>query len=249
MESAPCRSRLTLPIAPLAGMAAWIAVTLAVALSPTELLEKLVVKSGIAAFLPAAAPPLGFTARVVLALGIGGGIGALLFAGLWLLFGWRPVSLGKRTAGVKVRRADRHPDAAPRAPLSAVDLGTPFLEIRARPTDVALDESPLPDNWDAVPTMFERRMAGQPLPDPVPAPATGRFGAGERIETFELPPVLPTRHPPETEEARPLSGATLHDLLARLEQGVQRRDERRAERVHSLDDALGALRQLAARVG
>jgi len=98
----------------------------------TETLESLVWTTGVAALVPAAAPPLGMTARALLALGSGLLVAALLWSSLFLLFGPGGflVRRAPREDGVPViRRADAHPDAPPRKPMSAADLGTPMMEV------------------------------------------------------------------------------------------------------------------------
>ena len=98
----------------------------------TETLESLVWTTGVAALVPAAAPPLGMTARALLALGSGLLVAALLWSSLFLLFGPGGflVRRAPREDGVPViRRADAHPDAPPRKPMSAADLGTPLMEV------------------------------------------------------------------------------------------------------------------------
>ena len=105
---------------------------------PTHLLERIVVKIGLPHIVPAAAPPLGFTAHILvsLLLTVAGGLVGL---GLALLLAsrtrkstvhLRPSAVRKpvvRTAQAvapdsvrvehKVRARDAHPDAAPRRPL------------------------------------------------------------------------------------------------------------------------------------
>lgn len=88
-----------------------------------------------------------------------------------------------------------------------------------------------------------------PVEDPKP-----RFASHERIETFELTPMVRS-----SETSAPLPSATIHDLLDRLERGVAKRKETPtpepeapAEEVPaagSLEETLGVLRQLASRVG
>ena len=85
------RQRLNLPIAPFAGAVIGFVAAALFALMPTAMLEDLVVNSGIAAVLSAAEPPLGMTARFVLIFLVGGGIGALAWFSLFLLFGSRSI--------------------------------------------------------------------------------------------------------------------------------------------------------------
>ncbi|MEN3748805.1 hypothetical protein TPR58_16645 [Sphingomonas sp. HF-S3] len=166
---------MKLAVATLGGLVTGAAGAIAVALLPGALIESIVTESGLPALLAAAEPPLGLTARAGLALGVGG-VAALLgwFAG-FLIFGSRGLAIGRSHAATRgergegdpvpvLRRADAHPDAPARAPLLATrDLGTPFLEVTARP---------------APPTLPPRRakpeLKGLPLgrlADPVEAPA------------------------------------------------------------------------------
>ncbi len=132
------RQRLNLPIAPLAGALIGFVAASLFALMPTGMLEDLVVDSGIAAVFAAAEPPLGMTARFVLIFLVGGGVGLLGWFALFLLLGTRSIVIqpgdeqDMSERAPVLRRADAHPDAPARRPLSAVrDLGTPFLDIHA----------------------------------------------------------------------------------------------------------------------
>ncbi|WP_066593312.1 hypothetical protein [Sphingomonas pruni] len=88
-----------------------------------------------------------------------------------------------------------------------------------------------------------------PADDPAP-----RFASHERIETFELTPMVRS-----SETSAPLPSATIHDLLDRLERGVAKRKEvaepepaapeAEIPAAGSLEETLGVLRQLASRVG
>ena len=155
-----------------------------------------------------------------------------------------------------------------------VDLDTPLATYRS-PLDPPLPApDPLPlgrvDEPVAAPTPI---VAPQPVPEPViamdprpvsvvpespvvppaedPAP---RFASHERIETFELTPMVRS-----SETSAPLPSATIHDLLDRLERGVAKRKEVPAPEPEapeaempaagSLEETLGVLRQLASRVG
>nr|WP_295370304.1 hypothetical protein [uncultured Sphingosinicella sp.] len=102
---------------------------------PADLFTRLVQGSGLPAILPAARPPLGDTARVALV------IAATLatFLGVWLLLralGKAPASRkGKKPVEVaseppRLRRADMHPDAPSRSPISAGrELGVPLDDM------------------------------------------------------------------------------------------------------------------------
>jgi hypothetical protein len=82
------------------------------------------------------------------------------------------------------------------------------------------------------------------MPAPVLTPVSApRFAPHERIETFGLAT-------PDDEPSTPLSQATIHDLLERLERGVAKRQpEPEAPREPTLEETLDALRSLARRVG
>lgn len=142
------RQRLNLPIAPFAGAVIGFVAAALFALMPTEMLEDLVVNAGIAAVVAAAEPPLGLTARFVLIFVVGGGIGLFAWFSLFLLLGSRSIVIqpaDELEAGDRapiLRRADAHPDAPARRPLSAArDLGTPFLEVHAeRPLHMGVQE-------------------------------------------------------------------------------------------------------------
>lgn len=115
----------------------------------TDTLESLVWTTGVAALVPAAAPPLGMTARALLALGSGLLVAALLWSSLFLLFGPGGFLVRRtpREDGVPViRRADAHPDAPPRKPMSAADLGTPMMEVGVGPG--GRDERTIPADLD-----------------------------------------------------------------------------------------------------
>ena len=99
------------------------------------------------------------------------------------------------------------------------------------------------------------RPAPEPEPEAEPEPAPEpRFASHERIETFELTPMVRS-----SETSAPLPSATIHDLLDRLERGVAKRKESPAPEpaapeeeipaAGSLEETLGVLRQLASRVG
>ncbi|MDR6853299.1 hypothetical protein J2Y54_002819 [Sphingomonas sp. BE123] len=140
--------RLTPNIAlALAGVAGACAVVASLAL-PTALLEDLVLRSGIAAFVPAAEPPLGLTARLCLGLFSGGLVTLIAWMGLSAVMAWRESRDTDEPEGERrptVRRADAHPDARPREPLRARDLepaGTVTLADALAPLDLA---DPLPD--------------------------------------------------------------------------------------------------------
>lgn len=116
---------------PMAGLAA-VSVAFVVWAMPDAFFAGAVSLTGLPALVPAAAPPLGDTARIGVAL-----VAALAtFAAVWLVLRAlgdpgrvrRVARPHPEMAGApKLRRADVHPDAPPRRPLFARDeLGTPL---------------------------------------------------------------------------------------------------------------------------
>lgn len=217
------------------------AVALAAMLMPPGMLEGLAWDSGIAALIPAAAPPLGVTARALLALGGAGVAAAVAWAALYLLWGQGgPLATTRGDAPV-LRRADAHPDAPPRWPISAADLGTPLMEVeRAIPADLdqpiaAFDPYAIPAAArEPVRPVSPVELVRPAAPIAVPraevvagavdsdAPRPLPLGRGERIETFEFTPVV--RIAPRAPE--PEAPATIDTLLRRLEEGAVRRAAR-----------------------
>lgn len=197
------------------GAAAGLLVAVTAIVLPVAMLEGLVESSGIAALLPVAAPPLGGTARAVLALGGGLGVAAVTWAALYLLIGPNGlIASTPRAAGVPVvRRADTHPDAPPRWPLSASDLpAVRTLVPMEQPVPADLDMPLASFDPDALPPV--------PLsPTRVLKPLAPVLAAGERLETFTLsPPPTPSGPIPRNDEA-----PSIDALLRRLEQGARRR--------------------------
>jgi len=198
---------LTDRLPPYGGAIAGLAVASVAVLLPIEQLEALVALSGVDALVPVAAPPLGATARGAMALGGGLGAAAVGWAVLFLLFG-RGGLLARRVPAM--RRADAHPDAPPRRPVSAAELGPP-------PPPATVAEPPLerdlPRDLDQPLATFDPqaipdvpRAPSPALPSLSPPPA---LAVGERIETFDLSP----REPGSTEPS-------IEELLARLERGT-----------------------------
>jgi len=190
------RQRLILPLAPTGAGVAGVLIALVFAVMPTSTLESLVVDSGIAALVNAAQPPLGLTARAVLALVGGGVVSVLAWVALFVAVGTRLIILqnpgATDAAGPALRRADVHPDAPPRQPVFANrDLGTPFLEVRA---EVAPVERALPDNLDMPLAAFDPQSftasfdAQAPGPErPIPRLAPAEPPLPIRLDTSDTP--------------------------------------------------------------
>jgi hypothetical protein len=234
---------MNLPLAPLVAVVLGALAALGAALMPLPMLEELVMGSGLPSVVAQAEPPLGTTARLLLA----GGVGALVAAFSWIagfvVLGTRSLSIGRDAEPVEpeavatpvLRRADAHPDAPPRPPLLATrDLGEPFLEVRAAPAEApapAPAEQPLPLDLDQRLASFDPEAVPEvPIPAPIafarPKPRPRPEPQRERFEVFELTPpvrrVSPRRPAPVRDEAitRPETDASVHALLERLERGV-----------------------------
>ena len=120
---------------------------------PGSLLGALVLKTGLPALVPAAAPPLGFTAHLLLAFVLAGFGAALGFA---LALRLHPRGAGEvRPAEAvvtdtepqaedvyKVRARDAHPDAPPRRPLVLTEAFADPLVEEAEPAEPLLRRKP-----------------------------------------------------------------------------------------------------------
>lgn len=204
---------------PLTGAAvAGVVVALSCAVLPGGWLDDLAAGIGLSAL-----APVGMTMRAVLALSGGVVSGAVVWAALYLLFGpggpfahagSRAAAAAAATAGTQtIRRADAHPDAPPRRPLSAAAelAAPPASPIPAPPILV----QPLPADLNAPLAAFDP-SAILPVPrEPVrPVPP---LAPGERMEIFALQPDRVVVR--EIDEPRP----SIDALLRRLEAGAERR--------------------------
>lgn len=203
MVANPHRQRLILPVAPLGGAAFGAITAIACALVPGGILDRLILRSGIPAVIAAAEPPLGMTARIVLALMGGGTIALLVWFALFLVLGSRTLVLGGDVAAQAdpdtgddvpvLRRADAHPDAPSRRPVFANrDLGTPFLEVRARLATDGVEGS------ESAPAPLPMSHAPVDLPVDLDLPLSAfDLGAiGTRVHPTPLPSLATTPPPP-----------------------------------------------------
>ncbi|MBX3562576.1 MAG: hypothetical protein KF780_12290 [Sphingomonas sp.] len=176
------RSAIDLPVAALAALS----VAFVAFAAPADLLGAAVALTGLPAILPAAAPPLGATARIVMALG-----GSAIVFGLVLaLLGWLDRFAAPRRPhfapvaepeSPRLRRRDLHPDAPAVKPISAArDFGsfeakavpdwlTPEAEIAPEPQP-APPEFVLPEATDSLPNLMARLEQGLTRRAPAPAP-------------------------------------------------------------------------------
>ena len=177
-------------------------------LVPGASLDAALRASGIAELLPAP----GATPRVMLALGASVAVAAIVWSALYLLFGsGGPLAAPRPRASDGVptlRRADAHPDAPPRRPLSAA------MELAAPPAPRPV-EAALPADLDLPLAAFD--PAAIPAVPLEPVRPVAPLAPGERLETFALRP-----------RARPAPVAapdspSIEALLRRLEQGAERR--------------------------
>lgn len=241
MVAFPRLSPVSPLVPPLGGAAAGLVTAAVFLLVPDARLEDWVWASGLPGVLAAAAPPLGVTARAVLALGGAAMAGSVVWSLLYLLVGPGGL-LSPRTpanAVPVVRRADAHPDAPPKRPMTAADLGTPLMEvglpeITTPPPPV---EQPLPRDLEQPLAAFHPgAIPDVPLTPPAPVPPLARtpiiaaappvrepLAAGERIETYVLTPPAPT--PIAAPELRGERAAkpSIDALLRRLEEVTAQR--------------------------
>jgi len=219
------RSAVDLPVAGLAALA----VAFAAFAVPDALLGRAVEATGLPELLAAAQPPLGNTAR--LSIAVAGAVVAFFAA--FTLLGWldRFASRGPAMVRVepisgsdapRINKADAHPDAPPRRPISATrDLGEPAPP--SNPRAAASSEPAITAEPPAV------AVATQTV-SPEPKTVLAREAPSAQVSPRAVPPVLPvarTAAPPPhaAEQPRPSASATLCDLMARLEQGLARRQQ------------------------
>ena len=199
-------------------------VALATLALPYGLLEDIVVTSGIAAFIPAAEPPLGVTARICVGVFAGGAVALIAWFLLSALLAWRDSRNGAEEVGERrpvVRRADAHPDAPPRPPLLATrDLGMPFpskagrieSESREIDADARVFASPMTDVEQGEAEVRDLHLPDLP-PEPViamgsPAPPVDSIPAVSipelDVETIEhVPPSVVRAATPPTPQPLP----------------------------------------------
>ncbi|MEE8609897.1 MAG: hypothetical protein V3V60_09635 [Sphingomonas aquatilis] len=221
-QTMPSRAAMMRWIAPAGGAVAALAVAVLFVALPATVLEDWVWRSGLPSLIGAAEPPLGTTARAVLALAGGALAGAVTWSALFLLFGPGGL-LAPRAAssdGVPVlRRADAHPDAPARRPLSAADLEDDDDMVFARPVTSPVIGAPPP------PPPVE-----QPIPADLDLPlAAFHPGALPPVPLTPVRPVPPLRVPakPAAEEpAAPAAPPTIESLIDRLERVTRRRPKR-----------------------
>lgn len=212
-------------IAPCGSAVAGIVAAALFLLVPQGALEDWVWRSGIAALMPAAQPPLGGTARAVLALTAGALTAAVTWSALFLLFGpdgWLAPKARQEDGLPVLRRADAHPDAPARKPLSAADLGAPMPPPSTTPSTTVVRKvartmvQPLPVDLDQPLAAYDPSavlpVPREPIRPVAPLRPPVALSDGERIASVQLP-----RSPAEAGDT-----PSIESLLRRLEQGARR---------------------------
>ena len=221
-------------VPPVGAAIAGVGVAALFALLPAAVLEDWVWASGVPALISAAAPPLGTTARAVLALAGAAMAGSVVWSLLYLLVGPGGL-LAPRTPASAVpviRRADAHPDAPPRRPMTAADLGIPLMEVTAPPVErpvpadldqplAAFDPAAIPD-VPLTPPAPVPPMARKPIIAIAPPPSPRSLAPGERIETYVLTPPAP-KAPPVPRRTVAAEKPSIDALLRRLEEVAAQR--------------------------
>ncbi|VVT23604.1 conserved hypothetical protein [Sphingomonas sp. EC-HK361] len=241
MAANPRTAPLTLPVAAIGAAFAGALVAAGIAASPAATLGALIDAAGLPDLVAAAAPPIGVTGRVTLAIAAGAVMAAVVWAVIVLTVGTHWTRRAGAGSMPVLRRADVHPDAPARRPIRASEeLGPPLPAIdpviAAAPAPLPQPAAQaLPRNLDvplayydpgaipAVPAEPVRAIAARPRP--------------ERLETFELTPL---RRDMPVPEDRP----SLTALIDRLEAKTNGRPVRPSG--HSVADTIGVLRRLAA---
>jgi hypothetical protein len=216
-----------------AGLAAFAAVSagfVAFAM-PDALFTGLVETSRLPDFVAAARPPLGETARFAAVAAAA----SFTFAAIWALM----ASLGRAPARLEAaaeseaqaprqRRADAHPDAPPRPPLLARDLGEPLElhDVAPEPAEtvqfVGTELRPLPGFLiPQEPEPEPLAEADEPLAEPQPAPKPVAEWEAEPAPVSEDMPIADlVARLPEAEED---SDQSLSQLVNRIESGLSRK--------------------------
>lgn len=243
------KSPIDLPLAAMMGLA----VGFVVFVMPADLISSAVQKTGLSSVLPMAAPPLGTTARALIALAGAGGTFAAIFLLLRMLGGGGSASAPRLETSAeghkghtedmdsapRLRRADIHPDAPARRPiLAARELGEPAPQPAAA-------SAPFwrPEDFPAEP---EAEIVEEPEPEaapepeaPVAEPQLDELVLGPDIEILPPSPPIEVAAPPAAVAPEPIpDDATIPDLVARLERGLQRRLRQKAYAVPTAADAI-----------
>lgn len=185
---------------------------------PADLLERIVSASGLPAVLPAAEPPLGYTARLALAVTLAAGIGGIAWIAAVLTLGdWALRPLGAAPSRVGLRPVGSAPEARPaprRAAAPAPSLVTRIarlIGIGRHPATFAPDFLTTPDAArNPAPPPVRRADAHPDAPARAPLLATRDLGAPFDEDAAERP-VAPAPAP-RVEKRPPVEQPLPHDL-------------------------------------
>jgi hypothetical protein len=202
---------------------------------PDALFTGLVETSRLPDFLAAARPPLGETARFAAVAGAA----LFSFAAVWALMAALGRAPARREAvaepevqAPRLRRADAHPDAPPRPPLLARDLGEPleldrFASEPAEPIQFAGAElRPLP------PFLIPQEAEPEPAAE-----------AGERFAEPESEPEPEAQAEWEEEPATAAEDMPIAELVARLPEAGEESDQSLSQLVNRIESGLSRKRQ------
>lgn len=203
---------MNLPIAPVIAGVLGGAVALGMLVVPMPVLEGLVMDSGLPAVIAATEPPLGFTARSIMALGAGASVALFSWFAAFVLLGSRTLKIGgseeidldlDAVPTPVLRRADAHPDAPPRPPLLATrDLGRPFDAFRT-PVDITKIEEEIEEIAIEVAAPVLEPLAIAPIEQPLPVDLDQPLAAFDPDALPEVPLAAPVALPPLSRSAKP----------------------------------------------
>lgn len=258
-----------IPFAPVVGIAFGFVTAILVFAIPAWRFAQMIVATGLPSVLSAARPPLGDTARALVAISLGLAVCAGLWIGLSILRSLlkraksgQVKARGTRIDPVIVAKAPAAPDSLPstgrRRPIFAEsDLGAPFMSdeilrtpsvspivsVESEPSRPVDDELVLDTSWE-----HEVPAAAAPFNESIVAPFSGANAPS--IFTPFAPMIEPTPAPvaaPVAAAAEPKLAAnqSLSDLIVRLDCALEARNQREAARpsgdIVSLRDALSGL--------
>jgi hypothetical protein len=202
---------MNLPIAPVIAGVLGGAVALGMLVVPMPVLEGLVMEIGLPAVIAATEPPLGFTARSIMALGAGASVALFSWFAAFVLLGSRTLTIGgseeidldlDAVPTPVLRRADAHPDAPPRPPLLATrDLGRPFDAFRTPPDITKIEEIEEIAIEVAAPVLEPLAIA--PIEQPLPVDLDQPLAAFDPDALPEVPLAAPVALPPLSRSAKP----------------------------------------------
>ncbi len=226
--------------------------------TPTWLFERAIVASGLPALLPAAKPPLGDTARILVALATAALVGLSIWLPLSLISkaakAKRPKARGTRIEPV-IRGRDEGQAPAHRRPIFAEsDLGAPFMSDEAMAIakdELVLDAPMLDDIAPIAPSIMSRASVFETPEEIASAP---EFAGFETVDApLEVQVEAPVYAAPVTPEpvlavekpaapAAPQEDVTsIASLMQRLDDAVVRRQSR--GETSALPGTIGGLRE------